>query len=144
MKRGLRRAIDSPAGPSTRTDRSRSAHVRELAPQIRDVVLVHLDLLLIRLETIEHPLVVALTAKADALLLRKGLLRLIEQLLLLTELLLEYAATLPITLLLRLRIDLAADEPDAPAGTLFTGPTFKTLQPCFPGGTMFVNCLLPS
>ena len=80
-------------------------HARELAPQAGDVLLVHLHFLFVRLESIQHPLVIALAAEAGILLLDEVFPCLIEQLLLLIELLLDDAATLPIALLLRLRID---------------------------------------
>ena len=50
---------------------ARSAHVRHLAPDVGDVVLVPLDFFLVRLEAVEHALIVALAAEPHAFLLRE-------------------------------------------------------------------------
>src|SRR5262245_19279301 len=78
----------------------------QLALEVRDVVLVQLDLLLVGLEALENALVVALAAQPLRFLLVQLLARLVEQLLLAGELLVEDPAAVVVPALLRIRFDL--------------------------------------
>src|SRR5262245_26298477 len=76
------------------------APAAHLALEARDVVLVELDLLLVGLEPVEHPLIIALAAQPYRFLFRQLLARLIEQFLLAGQLVLQYLAAILIALTL--------------------------------------------
>src|SRR5688500_20134159 len=76
----------------------------QLALEVGDVVLVQLDLLLVGLEPFEDALVIALAAQALRLLVGQVLARLVEELLLVGELLVEYLAPVVVALLLRIGV----------------------------------------
>src|SRR5262245_20772522 len=80
--------------------------VAQLSPQAGHVVLVELDLLLIGLKSLEHPLIVALAAQPDSFLFGELLPRLVEQFLFAGEFLFEYLAPVGVALALEFGFDL--------------------------------------
>src|SRR5262245_46757662 len=90
----------APASPPSRRGGNTLTGARQLAPQVGNVVLVQLDLLLVRLEAVEHALVVALAAQPLRLLLREFLARLVEKLLLVGQFLLQDPAALGVAVAL--------------------------------------------
>ena len=78
----------------------------QFAAEVRDVILVQLDLLLVRLEAVEHTLIIALAAKAHGFLRLEFFSSLLEQFFLIREFPLENFAAVRIALTLGICIDL--------------------------------------